>query len=135
MGSVGHLLRRNAVFLLILAAQWPIGILLHARMNQYYLQILVNIGINIILAVSLNLINGITGSSRWACRIHGCWRVCECRLHHDRLAGCSAPLALCGALLVGGAAAAVTGCSSAFRPCVCARLSCHCHAGSARSSA
>jgi branched-chain amino acid transport system permease protein len=35
--------------------------LLSSRLNPYYLAVLINIGINIILAVSLNLINGYTG--------------------------------------------------------------------------
>jgi branched-chain amino acid transport system permease protein len=59
-------------FKMILSA-WPKAILLAAlagcylfwllsgRLNPYYLAVLINIGINIILAVSLNLINGYTG--------------------------------------------------------------------------
>ncbi|HVN85795.1 MAG TPA: branched-chain amino acid ABC transporter permease [Candidatus Binatia bacterium] len=61
MSALVYWLRRNAIGLIILAAQWPLGALLSRSLNPYYLQIVVYIGINIILAVSLNLINGIAG--------------------------------------------------------------------------
>jgi branched-chain amino acid transport system permease protein len=54
-------LKRNALPLALIAAQWPLGWLLGATLNAYYQQIIVYIGINVILSVSLNLINGITG--------------------------------------------------------------------------
>lgn len=54
-------LRRNVVLLVFVVAPWPTGWLLERTVNEYFLQILVYIGINAILAVSLNLINGITG--------------------------------------------------------------------------
>lgn len=48
------------LFLLVLAL-WPLDRLLDTAMDPYFLRIITLIGINITLAVSLNLINGITG--------------------------------------------------------------------------
>jgi len=56
-----QLARRNAWTLVALLALWPLGAALEQWLNPYYLQIVVYIGINVILAVSLNLINGVTG--------------------------------------------------------------------------
>lgn len=51
----------NGSILLLMAALWPLNWLIDEHMNPYYRQILVSIGISTILAVSLNLINGISG--------------------------------------------------------------------------
>src|ERR1700683_5043686 len=51
----------NLGIVLLLAALWPLSRTLDQYMDGYYLDILVRIGIAITLAVSLNLINGITG--------------------------------------------------------------------------
>lgn len=51
----------NALLSLLLLALWPLNALLVEYMDPYFLLILINIGISIILATSLNLINGITG--------------------------------------------------------------------------
>jgi branched-chain amino acid transport system permease protein len=61
MSGVAQLLRRNAALLATLVVLWPLGAAFGRWLNPYYLQIVVYIGINVILAVSLNLINGITG--------------------------------------------------------------------------
>jgi branched-chain amino acid transport system permease protein len=45
----------------VLAVLWALQGLFEQRLNDYVLQIVILAGINIILAVSLNLINGITG--------------------------------------------------------------------------
>jgi branched-chain amino acid transport system permease protein len=45
----------------LLAALYGLQVFLNARVNDYVVRILVLAGINVILAVSLNLINGITG--------------------------------------------------------------------------
>ncbi|HEY3852881.1 MAG TPA: branched-chain amino acid ABC transporter permease [Verrucomicrobiae bacterium] len=50
----------KAILLALLAGCYLFW-LLSNRLNPYYLAVLINIGINIILAVSLNLINGYTG--------------------------------------------------------------------------
>jgi branched-chain amino acid transport system permease protein len=55
------LLRHNLGPLAALLALIPLAFALGRWLNPYYLQILVYIGINVMLAVSLNLINGITG--------------------------------------------------------------------------
>ena len=56
-----HLLRRNVWPAAAVFALWPLGAALGQLVNAYHLQIAVYIGINIILATSLNLINGVTG--------------------------------------------------------------------------
>ena len=45
----------------VVGALFVLSVLLDRNLNPYYYQVLVLIGINIILAVSLNLINGFTG--------------------------------------------------------------------------
>ena len=61
------MIRRLAVLVLAAASIWLVDALLSgslipaARINPYVLQVLTLAGINIILAVSLNLINGFTG--------------------------------------------------------------------------
>jgi len=59
--ALAHFLRRNGWLLVLLVAQWPLGLFLNDAINPYFLQVIVYVGINIVLAVSLNLINGITG--------------------------------------------------------------------------
>src|SRR5258706_3197529 len=51
----------NIGLTLVIAALWPIGWLLDQYMDPYFLRVIVLIGINIILATGLNLVNGITG--------------------------------------------------------------------------
>jgi branched-chain amino acid transport system permease protein len=51
----------NVGLLTIIACLWPVNGLLESHTDGYTRQILIAIGINVILAVSLNLINGITG--------------------------------------------------------------------------
>jgi branched-chain amino acid transport system permease protein len=51
----------NLGLTLLIAAMWPVGWLLQENMDAYYLRVIVLVGFNIILATSLNLINGITG--------------------------------------------------------------------------
>src|SRR5580765_8517705 len=61
MNALRQFLRANALPLSLLVMLWPLGMILERALNPYILQILIYIGINIILAVSLNLINGIAG--------------------------------------------------------------------------
>ncbi|MGD9764959.1 MAG: branched-chain amino acid ABC transporter permease [Candidatus Binatia bacterium] len=61
MPALRYFLRRNAPVLAVLLALWPLNLALNHWLNPYYLQIAVLIGINVILAASLNLINGVTG--------------------------------------------------------------------------
>ena len=51
----------NLVIVAVIGLLWPLNGVLQARLNPYLLMILILIGIYIILATSLNLINGITG--------------------------------------------------------------------------
>jgi len=51
----------NVLLIAVLAALWPLSTLLSANLDDYVFRILINIGIAIIMATSLNLINGITG--------------------------------------------------------------------------
>ena len=51
----------NLIILALIAALWPINGFLHSQFNAYVMNVLILIGINIVLATSLNLINGITG--------------------------------------------------------------------------
>src|SRR3954467_8614851 len=51
----------NLALTILIAALWPINSRLENRLNPYFFTILIAIGINITLATSLNLINGITG--------------------------------------------------------------------------
>ncbi|HWE04313.1 MAG TPA: branched-chain amino acid ABC transporter permease [Tepidisphaeraceae bacterium] len=51
----------NLGLLALLVLLWPLAGALNENLNPYYFQILIIIGINVIMATSLNLINGITG--------------------------------------------------------------------------
>ncbi|HZZ42366.1 MAG TPA: branched-chain amino acid ABC transporter permease [Tepidisphaeraceae bacterium] len=51
----------NLSILLLIAALYPVKSLLESNLDPYFYQVLMLIGLHIILAVSLNLINGITG--------------------------------------------------------------------------
>jgi branched-chain amino acid transport system permease protein len=51
----------NLILLGLIAALWPVNRLLADQINPYVVQVLILVGINVILATSLNLINGITG--------------------------------------------------------------------------
>jgi branched-chain amino acid transport system permease protein len=51
----------NVGVVVIIALLWPLNSVMQKYMDDYYYLIIVQIGLNIILATSLNLINGITG--------------------------------------------------------------------------
>jgi len=51
----------NLALLVLLALLWPVAGILNDNLNPYYFQVLILIGISVIMATSLNLINGITG--------------------------------------------------------------------------
>lgn len=51
----------NAGVVVVIAALWPISVAFDKYLDNYVLDVLIRIGVAIILAVSLNLINGITG--------------------------------------------------------------------------
>src|SRR5580693_6735441 len=51
----------NSAIVILIAALWPLSAAFHKYMDNYVLDVLIRMGFAIILAVSLNLINGITG--------------------------------------------------------------------------
>src|SRR5271154_2914314 len=51
----------NSTIVILIAALWPISFAFDKYMDNYVLDVLIRMGFAIILAVSLNLINGITG--------------------------------------------------------------------------
>jgi branched-chain amino acid transport system permease protein len=55
------ILRSKKLLLLVAIGLSALASSLTGHINGYYLQVLIFIGINVILAVSLNLINGYTG--------------------------------------------------------------------------
>jgi branched-chain amino acid transport system permease protein len=89
--------------------------------NPYILQILIYIGINVILAVSLNPHQrhrrSVLPRTR---RFSAIGAYVSAALHDVRLAPGPVPIALALALLAGGLAAAVADSRSAFRRCACA---------------
>jgi branched-chain amino acid transport system permease protein len=110
MAALPALVRRNAAPLAVLVALVPIGLALGRWLNPYYLQILVFIGINVILAVSLNLINGITGQfSLGHAGFLAIGAYVSAALTMFAWPGTPGTAALVVALLIGGAAAAAAG--------------------------
>ncbi len=101
----------NLIIVAILAVLWPLNSVLEKNLNPYYLQILVIIGINIILATSLNLINGITGQFSLG---HAGFMalggyVAAVLFKHYQPSGSAAILFFLGMLLFGGIVAATAG--------------------------
>lgn len=108
MSGAAYVARRNAPLLVALVALGLLGLGLTRWLNGYYLQIVVLIGINVILAASLNLINGITGQfslGHAGFLAIGAYSSAATTL----FIGLSSTAALPLALLVGGCAAALAG--------------------------
>jgi branched-chain amino acid transport system permease protein len=84
-----------------------------AHFNRYYLGIVIDVGINIILAVSLNLINGHTGQfslGHAGFMAVGGYAAASCTLALVKILPPAAlPFVFVGALLLGGLAAALAG--------------------------
>ena len=109
MDALRRSVRLNAPILLIIALLWPASWALTRWLNPYYLQIVLYIGINVILAVSLNLINGITGQfslGHAGFMAIGAYVCAFCSMSYGQA---SPALFLPVALLAGGAAAAAAG--------------------------
>lgn len=105
----------NLAIVAIIALLWPLGNLLEAQLDPYYFEILILIGINIVLATSLNLINGITGQFSLG---HagfmgiGAYTAGAVVTHYAQshpIAGLSGAGIYVGAILLGGAFAAIAG--------------------------
>ncbi|MEO5957964.1 MAG: branched-chain amino acid ABC transporter permease [Opitutaceae bacterium] len=103
--------RSNLIFLAALAvfgALTPIA----GWLNPYYYDILIGIGINVMLAVSLNLINGYTGQfslGHAGFMAVGAYASAWLTLRAGAPAGGAGLAIFAGALLAGGLAAAATG--------------------------
>jgi branched-chain amino acid transport system permease protein len=103
--------RSNVVFLVVLGA---LAVLSPAvgRISPYYYDIVVSIGISMILAASLNLINGYTGQfslGHAGFMAVGAYVSSWLTLHAGTPGGASGAAVFAGALLAGSVAAALTG--------------------------
>jgi branched-chain amino acid transport system permease protein len=101
----------NLALTLLIAALWPLNSLLGEHLNPYYFQVLISIGLSIILATSLNLINGITGQfslGHAGFLAIGAYTAGTLMKQFDPAGGALWPTFL-GLLLLGGLLAAVAG--------------------------
>jgi branched-chain amino acid transport system permease protein len=101
----------NLIITVAIIALYPLNALLEEHMDPYFLRIIVLIGINVILATSLNLINGITGQfslGHAGFMALGAYTV-GTTMHRYQPTGIGGELALLGLLIVGGLIAALAG--------------------------
>ena len=101
----------NLALSVLIAALWPIGWLLDQYMDPYFLRIIVLIGINVILATGLNLVNGITGQfslGHAGFMAVGAYAVGSA-MKHVAAAGAMGEVMFLLMLIVGGLLAAVAG--------------------------
>ncbi|HWP41040.1 MAG TPA: branched-chain amino acid ABC transporter permease [Tepidisphaeraceae bacterium] len=101
----------NLGLTVVLLGLWPIDWLMNQYMDPYFLRILVLIGINVILAVSLNLINGITGQfslGHAGFMAIGAYTTGTI-MHYWRPEGAMIPLAIVALLMLGGMFASAAG--------------------------
>jgi branched-chain amino acid transport system permease protein len=108
------MMRNQEKIFLILAIAAAIGISFCSSLfNRYYLGIAVDVGINVILAVSLNLINGYTGQFSLGhagfMAVGGFTAAKITLLTASSIPSALHPLLFLGALLVGGVIAAIVG--------------------------
>jgi len=104
----------NLLLVGVLAALWPLAALINGTVNDYVIDILIDIGVAIIMATSLNLINGITGQfslGHAGFMAVGAYSAAVIFKHYSNPAwgGWIEGLAFLGVLLLGGAAAALSG--------------------------
>ncbi len=101
----------NLAIVIALVALWPIGKACDQYMDGYFLDLLVHIGLAITLAVSLNLINGITG--QFSLGHAGFMAIgaytCGVLLKHSAPHGAALPALFLGLILLGGLMAALAG--------------------------
>jgi branched-chain amino acid transport system permease protein len=101
----------NVGIVLVILALWPVSKVADQNMDGYYLDILIRIGIAITLAVSLNLINGITGQfslGHAGFMALGAYVTGSVLKHYDPH-GFSLSIMFVGTLLAGGLLAAFAG--------------------------
>jgi branched-chain amino acid transport system permease protein len=103
----------NGAIVIVIAALWPISGAFDKYMDNYVLDVLIRMGFAIILAVSLNLINGITGQFSLG---HAGFMAIGAytggvllKHYHDDLVGVMLPAAFVGATVLGGITAALAG--------------------------
>ena len=104
---------RSHIFLLAaIAASYGVS-LLSGHINSYYLDIAISVGVNVILAVSLNLINGYTGQfslGHAGFMAVGAYASAAVTMFiGPRLLGHATPMLFLPALLFGGCVAALAG--------------------------
>jgi branched-chain amino acid transport system permease protein len=101
----------NVGILLVMVSLWPISNAFNKYLDPYFLDLLIHIGIAIVLAVSLNLINGITG--QFSLGHAGFMAVGAYTggvlLKHYSPHGAALPLFFLGLMILGGLAAAAAG--------------------------
>ncbi len=101
----------NLFLIVLVAIAWPLSRLFDSQIDPYFLDLIIRIGIAIILAVSLNLINGITGqfslghAGFMAMGAYTCGVIAK---HHAITGGASVPFFL-GVTLLSGVVGALAG--------------------------
>ena len=103
--------RSNLIFFGVLLALGALNPLM-GTLNPYYYDILIGIGINVILAVSLNLINGYTGQfslGHAGFMAVGAYTASWVTLHFGASSGIPGPVLFALAILLGSLGAAVAG--------------------------
>ena len=101
----------NLIITLLIDALYPLSAVMEGHMDPYFLRIIVLIGMNVILATSLNLINGITGQfslGHAGFMALGAYTVGSA-MHRYAPGGAGGEFAFLGLLLVGGLIAALAG--------------------------
>ena len=103
----------NSAIVILIAALWPISGAFDKYMDNYVLDVLIRMGFAIILAVSLNLINGITGQfslGHAGFMAIGAYTGGVLLKHFEQnLVGVTLPAAFVGVTVLGGIMAALAG--------------------------
>jgi branched-chain amino acid transport system permease protein len=103
----------NSAIVILIAALWPISSAFDKYMDSYVLDVLIRMGFAIILAVSLNLINGITGQfslGHAGFMAIGAYTGGVLLKHYEHnLVGVMLPVAFVGVTILGGITASVAG--------------------------
>jgi branched-chain amino acid transport system permease protein len=103
----------NSAIVILIAALWPISGAFDKYMDNYVLDVLIRMGFAIILAVSLNLINGITGQfslGHAGFMAIGAYTGGVLLKHYEQnLAGVMLPVMFVAVTLLGGITASVAG--------------------------
>jgi branched-chain amino acid transport system permease protein len=103
----------NSAIIVVIAALWPISGAFDKYMDSYVLDVLIRMGFAIILAVSLNLINGITGQfslGHAGFMAIGAYTGGVLLKHYEQnLVGVMLPVMFVGVTLLGGITASLAG--------------------------